>query len=73
MLQNNVAAGVSPLHIWQINTTLMHWHGKAALPRRHLADRQVSPTELAFVPMLIETAISLQKIRVHPRLNLSFT
>jgi hypothetical protein len=36
----------------------MHWHGRAALPRRLLADRQVSPAELAFVPMLIETAIT---------------
>jgi len=31
--------------------------GRAALPRRRLADQQVSPAELAYVPMLIETAI----------------
>jgi hypothetical protein len=30
--------------VWQIKTTLIHWH-------RLLADQQVSPTELAFVPM----------------------
>jgi hypothetical protein len=29
---------------------------RAALQRRHLADQQVSPTELEFAPMLIETA-----------------
>jgi hypothetical protein len=46
-------------NLWQIKTTLMHWHGRAALPRRLLADRQVSPAELAFVPMLIEIAIVL--------------
>jgi hypothetical protein len=35
----------------------VHWHGRAALLRRLLADQQVSPTGLAFVPILIETAI----------------
>ena len=44
--------------IWQIKTTLAHEHGRAVLLRRLLADRQVSPTGLAFVPMLIETAIA---------------
>jgi hypothetical protein len=39
--QNNISAG----------------YGRAALLRRLLADQQVSPTGLAFVPMLIETAI----------------
>jgi hypothetical protein len=43
--------------IWQIKTTLAHGHGRAALLRRLLADQQVSPTGLAFAPMLIETAI----------------
>jgi hypothetical protein len=44
--------------LWQIKTTLAHGHGRAALLRRLLADQQVSPTGLAFAPMLIETAIS---------------
>jgi hypothetical protein len=43
--------------LWQIKTTLAHWPGRAALLRRLLVDQQVSPTGLAFVPMLIETAI----------------
>jgi len=45
------------LSIWRIKTTLAHRHGRAALLRRLLADPQVSPTKLAVVPMLIETAI----------------
>jgi hypothetical protein len=34
---------------------------------RHLADRQVSPTELAFVPMLIENAMEFAKERMQQK------
>jgi hypothetical protein len=43
--------------------TLAHGHGMAALLRRLLADQQVSPTGLALVPMLIETAITFNYSR----------
>src|SRR5271170_6169096 len=52
--------------LWQIKTTLTHGHGGAALLRRLLADQQVSPTKLAFVPRLIETAIGqIRAIGIH--------
>jgi hypothetical protein len=37
-----------------IGTTV---YGRAALLRRHLADQQVSPTQLIFLLTLIETAV----------------
>jgi hypothetical protein len=45
------------MQIMANQTTLAHGHGRAALLRRLLADQQVSPTGLAFVPTLTETAI----------------
>jgi hypothetical protein len=45
--------------LWQIKTTLAHGHGRAL--RRLLADQQVSPAGLAFVPVLIETAMLLSE------------
>jgi hypothetical protein len=41
-----------PRAAWQIQSTVMHRHGRVALPRRLLADQQASPAKLAFVPML---------------------
>lgn len=44
-------------NLWRVETTLARRHGRAVLPRRHLADQQVSPAKLVFVPRLIETAL----------------
>jgi hypothetical protein len=62
--QGNLESPRFPRRIWQIKTTLAHWRGRAALPRRLLADQQVSPAGLAFVPMLIETAINTPRTNV---------
>jgi len=43
--------------LWQIKMTLAHWLVGRRCCAAGLADQQVSPTGLAFVPMLMETTI----------------